>query len=64
MVRHGWRSAFWWCLAGVGAKRHMPNLHSARPHLQSHSLAAHLQKVERSVSLCAGQGAVCRDQRM
>jgi len=36
-----------WCLAGEstrgGAKRHMPNLHTARPHLQSHSLTAHLR---------------------
>ena len=38
MVRHGWRGAFWsdaWRVpAPAGAKRHMPGLHTARPHLQ------------------------------
>lgn len=39
-----------------GAKRHMPNPHTARPHLKSHNLAAHLLQLERNSSLCARKG--------
>ncbi len=31
MVRHGWRSAFWWRLAGVGARRREAP-HARHPH--------------------------------
>ena len=37
MVRHSWRGALGSRLVRAGAKRHMPNRHSARPHPQSHS---------------------------
>ena len=43
--------------ARAGAKRHMPNLHTARPHLQSHSLAAHLIPLGRGDSLCTRKGS-------
>ncbi|MCY3991904.1 MAG: hypothetical protein OXF50_11840 [Caldilineaceae bacterium] len=46
----------WQVSARAGAKRHMPNLHTARPHLQSYNLAAHLQQLGRSASLCARKG--------
>ena len=43
----------WRMSVRAGAKRHMPNPHTARPQLQSHSLAADLQQLGRSDSLCA-----------
>ena len=38
MVRHGWRVS-----VRAGAKRHMPSLHTARPHMQSHRPAPQRQ---------------------
>ena len=46
----------WRVSARAGAKRHMPNLHSARPHLQSHSLAAHLKKWGLATACVRGKG--------
>ena len=45
----------WRVSVRAGAKRHMPNLHTARPHLQSHSLAAHWRQVGTGDGLCAAE---------
>ena len=45
----------WRVSVRAGAKRHMPNLHTARPHLQSHNLAAHLRQVGTGDALCAAE---------